>query len=1062
MIKTYRKFSRHSLFFLAIHLILNFGLTFSSIQADPHSLSDAERMAAVTKFAETILKHGRDTYGKKHSPLFIDYLDVSTLKAPEKMYITRLGGPGPRSKQPYQPVVMSNLAHQGNLSRFLVGLSHLTGDPKYKEAYKDSLRYYFKHYATPNGLLHMGHHRWVNVKTDHYDGDDQPPGHSGHEMKRDYPHYAIYWEADPDATRRMLSAHWSSHIQDWGFMNFTRHGSYVKELNEEKVWSQPKTPRVIGIVPGNLTFFDSGSDIIWAGAQLGYLNKDERPLYWAQRLYARYADSAHPDTGLPPWHHTSMRDFGSKDYPVPEYAMIPRGGSGLLGAGGVAMLRIGEDLGENGRYYRETMRNQLIAFAKHMYDLEKNLFKDVLIDGTDLAEREKKKNPNIGVTEKNPWQPWSPDPTTICAYAICFKQSKDPEIWKTLRAMCRGNDLGDIGEVGGKSPNLNLSTSQTNTLLIFTLVEIFKITNDPSYLDLSRTIANNAIRKYFRKEQGLFSESALHRTSNLCSALPLAILTLEAALRGKLDQVPTYAASNEAEYKPHLRPLKWRPYKPTVSHLYYPGSANALCDDLHPESTEDGRIPFMAWAQVRKPTDDAVVTFPDILKGPATISGLADHPESRNSVSVMNIDSPHSYTFDGTLKGTGDLTINVAQGDHFWTENSTWHTVDWSPYETYDLIFNIAKDAKFTFQGRLQEIDHARRWGKGAGVIKNGEGTLELTADHNLLYRADPHQNRAYRSPTEINAGVLLVNNKKGSGVSPKSMVKVYHGGTLSGNGTIGKGGSSAVVVVDAGGKIHPGDGIGTLTLKDGLILRDGARLEFEIGKNQHDQLRITGGTLQGCEEGVVVTIKNRGGLARGKSFKIIDWTGASSFNLDKRDFKLDKSQDWQGTFHIVGTTLRFSTFAPRIFPETPPAIPPAPKRKRPKKLPSELKPPIYKFTWNNPKGGSWMESQNWQDAKIPNTKDFEWVQYNFKKTKNPSKVQVYWYTGHGSQVPESWRILYQQGGKWKPVEAQGAYTVETNKFNEVQFKPIKTKRLKLEAMLQPGVSAGILEWRVE
>ena len=43
--------------------------------------------------------------------------------------------------------------------RFLVGLSNLTGDPKYKEAYKDCLRYYFKHYATPNGLLHMGHHR---------------------------------------------------------------------------------------------------------------------------------------------------------------------------------------------------------------------------------------------------------------------------------------------------------------------------------------------------------------------------------------------------------------------------------------------------------------------------------------------------------------------------------------------------------------------------------------------------------------------------------------------------------------------------------------------------------------------------------------------------------------------------------------------------------------------------------------------------------------------------------------------------------------------------------------
>ena len=147
----------------------------------------------------------------------------------------------------------------------------------------------------------------------------------------------------------MLTAHWDSHLQDWGFMNFTRHGSYVKELNEKTVWSQPVTETVRGIVPGNLTFFDSGSDIIWAGGQLGILDNDDRPLFWAERLYARYADSAHPDTGLPPWHHTSMRDFGTKDFPVPEYALITSGTRGLLGNGGVAMLRLGEQLGAKGQ-----------------------------------------------------------------------------------------------------------------------------------------------------------------------------------------------------------------------------------------------------------------------------------------------------------------------------------------------------------------------------------------------------------------------------------------------------------------------------------------------------------------------------------------------------------------------------------------------------------------------------------------------------------------------------------------------------------------------------------------
>ena len=136
------------------------------VNGESAQVLDLERMKGLRSFAEAALQHGRDTYGKKHSPLFVDSLEVSTMKAPEKMYIHRLGGPGPRSKQPFQPVISSNLAYQGNLMRFLVGISNLTGDARFEEAYKESLRYCFRHYAVPNGLLQMGHHRWVNLNTD--------------------------------------------------------------------------------------------------------------------------------------------------------------------------------------------------------------------------------------------------------------------------------------------------------------------------------------------------------------------------------------------------------------------------------------------------------------------------------------------------------------------------------------------------------------------------------------------------------------------------------------------------------------------------------------------------------------------------------------------------------------------------------------------------------------------------------------------------------------------------------------------------------------------------------
>ena len=470
----------------------------------------------------------------------------------------------------------------------------------------------------------------------------------------------------------------------------------------------------------------------------------------------------------------------------------------------------------------------------------------------------------------------------------------------------------------------------------------------------------------------------------------------------------------------------------------------------------------MSWENVRKPTDEAIVTFPDILEGPVTISGMTDHAETRNSVSGMIIDSRHGYTFAGHLNGTGDLAVTVTRGDHAWAKGSTWTTTDWSPTETYDLVLNIAEGARFSFHGLVQEVQHAHRWGRGAGIHKNGGGTAELTADFAPLYSADLNGNRAYRAPTVVNDGLLLLNNTTGSGVSPRSTVVVNHGGTLGGDGAIGIGGSSAVVIVNAGGRITPGDGVGTMTLRDGLVLRDGARLQFDVGE-ESDLLKVTGGTFHGSKKsGVVITIRNSGGMKRGENYDLIDWTGASYVDVDVGDFKLDKSQDFQGSFHVSGTKLRFSVFAPRLTPETPPAMPPAPEREPKTQLPADLKRPVTRYAWAAPDGGDWSASANWSDGRIPNTKDPEWAQYRFEEPRRVAGVAVYWFdNGRDRKVPESWRVLYYREDEWKPVEALGEYSLNLDQFNEVKFRPVETDRLRLEVRLQPGISAGVQEWRV-
>ena len=77
---------------------------------------------------------------------------------------------------------------------------------------------------------------------------------------------------------------------------------------------------------------------------------------------------------------------------------------------------------------------------------------------------------------------------------------------------------------------------------------------------------------------------------------------------------------------------------------------------------------------------------------------------------------------------------------------------------------------------------------------------------------------------------------------------------------------------------------------------------------------------------------------------------------------------------------------------------------------------------------------------------------------------------------------MYKDGNDWKPVAAQGLYTVDKDKFNKVAFQPVTTSALRLEIQLQPKVykkgalgppdanylsedlpwcEGGVIEWKV-
>lgn len=95
-----------------------------------------------------------------------------------------------------------------------------------------------------------------------------------------------------------------------------------------------------------------------------------------------------------------------------------------------------------------------------------------------------------------------------------------------------------------------------------------------------------------------------------------------------------------------------------------------------------------------------------------------------------------------------------------------------------------------------------------------------------------------------------------------------------------------------------------------------------------------------------------------------------------------------------------------------------------------------------------------------------EWISYDFSAEKTVSRTTVYWYDDKpwgGCQVPKSWVLYYKDNsGTWKAVENTSVYGVEKGIGNEVVFKPITTKAMKLEVKLADKNAAGIFEWSVE
>lgn len=95
-----------------------------------------------------------------------------------------------------------------------------------------------------------------------------------------------------------------------------------------------------------------------------------------------------------------------------------------------------------------------------------------------------------------------------------------------------------------------------------------------------------------------------------------------------------------------------------------------------------------------------------------------------------------------------------------------------------------------------------------------------------------------------------------------------------------------------------------------------------------------------------------------------------------------------------------------------------------------------------------------------------EWLSYNFPKETEVSSCTVYWFDDQpwgDCKVPLSWKLYYaDKDQNWVEVSDADAYTTEKGVANEVNFKKVSTKAMKLEIVQPEDYSCGLFEWEVK
>lgn len=199
------------------------------IKAEKSSKKQGDYLQIVKSYADALLEHGRDTYGKVNSPLIAATLDRKTLKLFEGKKLEKIRNiPEEDWGIRIQDRVLTgaNPMHHQNLYQLLYALTEVTGEKRYAEEADKTLKWFFDHCQSEStDLLAWGEHMGWDFNTETIVNRRQG---TYHEFYRPW----ILWEQSyklaPEVCEKFARGLWEHQIGNQRTGNFSRHALYDK------------------------------------------------------------------------------------------------------------------------------------------------------------------------------------------------------------------------------------------------------------------------------------------------------------------------------------------------------------------------------------------------------------------------------------------------------------------------------------------------------------------------------------------------------------------------------------------------------------------------------------------------------------------------------------------------------------------------------------------------------------------------------------------------------------------------------------------------------------------